>query len=82
MSDMDISMGFTVNLPPDSYDTVANMGAPSAVSEDGIYNGKSEVKKSKFSKDDRSPSKSKDYGRDKDHSDRDREERDKSRKRR
>ncbi|XP_037824546.1 splicing factor 1 [Lucilia sericata] len=85
MSDMEISsMGIAQNLPPDSYDTGANMGAPSTNAEDGIYHEKSDDKKSKSSKDERSPSKTKDYGKDRERSERerDREDRDKSRKKR
>lgn len=75
---MDISsVGVTSNLPPDSYDTGANMGAPSAIPEERIYHENSEAKKLKISKDDRSPSKSKDYGRD-----RERDDREKSKKKR
>lgn len=90
MSDMDISsLDIAENIPPDSYDTGANMGAPppSAMTSEnsGLSSGKmDDEKKVKNSKDERSPSKSKDCGKDRDRerSARDREDRDKSRKKR
>ncbi|TMW40261.1 hypothetical protein DOY81_014660 [Sarcophaga bullata] len=90
MSDMDISsMDIAENIPPDSYDTGANMGAPppSAITAEniGLLSGKIDnEKKVKNSKDERSPSKSKDCGKDRDRerSGRDREDKDKSRKKR
>lgn len=88
MSDMEISSADAAeNLPPDSYDTGANMGAPSATNEkENNFHDKSVEKSTKSGKDERSPSKSKDYGRDRERNDRDRdrerEERDKSRRKR
>lgn len=82
------SMDIAENIPPDSYDTGANMGAPPpimALEDNGILGDKIvDEKKVRHSKEERSPSKSKDYGKDRDRerSGRDREDRDKSRKKR